>query len=46
MRWTYNALGLQPPLSWGEWAVLVSAFGLLIVAGWAIFQFIKAMRGE
>ena len=50
MKWTYNALGLQPPLSWGDWVVMVAVFVLLIFAGWQAIKFarmiLEVMRGE
>ncbi len=50
MKWTFNTLGLQAPLTWAEWWLLVCVFIILIFAGWELIQFIKwgykVMRGE
>jgi hypothetical protein len=41
MKWTYNALGLQQPLTWAEWTLMACVFFLLIVAGWVLVEFVK-----
>ena len=49
MKWTFNQLGLVPPLTWTEWFIMLVVFVLLIVAGWAVikcFEILFDVRGE
>jgi hypothetical protein len=41
MKWTYNQLGLMPPLTWSEWGLMLCVSCLLFVAGWVLFKFIR-----
>jgi len=43
MKWTYNQLGLMPPLTWSEWGLMLCVFFLLFVAGWAVLKCFKAI---
>ena len=50
MKWTYNALGLVPPLTWAEFILLVCVLFIFLLAGWVFYKFIRIafeeMRGE
>lgn len=50
MKWNYNALGLQSPLTWAEWTLMACVIFLLLFAGWQVIKFarfaFKIMKGE
>lgn len=35
--------GLMQVLSWPEWLMMACVFGLLILAGWVVFRFFRAI---